>query len=234
MAWLTGMVWYTQAVFQALQLALTLNPQALQVIEKNLVAGQATRADSVVLGILFLAGVSTLIGQAVVLFASRVKPRRFFFSLGLNGLLFILLYLTWGTTIWVIGNLLFTFKADYLGVARLVALSVAPLIFGFMILIPYLGQTIERLLYAWSFLILLGVTESTFHVGILRALVCLSLSWALMALLAVTLGRPVIALRNLLWHRLVGSPIDATAQDILLIVARENLQDENSRGDAAC
>ena len=61
----------------------------------------------IVVGIVFLGGASTLLGQSVVLFLNRVRKGRFFFSLVVNGLLYLLQFTVWGIVICVVARFLF-------------------------------------------------------------------------------------------------------------------------------
>lgn len=98
----------------------------------------------------------------------------------------------------------------------LVGMSTAPLVFGFLILIPYLGPAIGKVLSVWQLLIMTTAVEYAFQVGFIQAAVCVGLSWLLMLLLSNTIGRPVVALRNLIYRKVTGSDLDSTTQDILL------------------
>jgi hypothetical protein len=106
-------------------------------------------------------------------------------------------------------------------VLRLVALGAAPFIFGFLILMPYLGLMVARILYVWSFLIVLRAVEFTYQIDFWPAVICVGLSWLLMLGLSHTIGKPIVALRNRAWNKLVGSPMYGNAQDILLTFSRE-------------
>jgi hypothetical protein len=65
---------YLEHLFLAIRYALTLEPRLFEVVLRN------PSANSVVLGIVFLARASTLLAQSVVLFVNRVRRGRFVFS----------------------------------------------------------------------------------------------------------------------------------------------------------
>lgn len=198
------------ALWAVVRLSLRFSPELLQAVETYRQSGW------LILAVALLAGASQLLGQSVVLFINRVKPGRFVFTLILNGVLFALSLIVWATTIWLVGLWLFEVDRTWGTVVRLVSLGSAPYIFGFFILIPYLGPFVAKVLTVWSFLIVLAATAFTFEVGLLSGIVCVGLGWLLMVLLTNTIGRPVVAARNWIWHRITGSALDATAQDILL------------------
>lgn len=207
---IASIIRYFEALFAVIWHALTLDPLLYDFVAKQPLAGY------LVLGVVFLGGASVLLGQSAVLFINRVRRGRFFFSLGLNGIMYVISYFVWGLTITLIGRLLFEFEPEYGAIVRMVGLSTAPLIFGFFILIPWMGPFIGRVLNVWGFLILVSVVQYGFHVGLISALVCVGLGWLAMMLLNNLIGRPIIAVRNKMWQKVAGSSLDASAQDLLL------------------
>jgi hypothetical protein len=155
---------YFDYLFRVIHYALTLNPDLYNTVATN------PRSSWLVLGVVFLGGASVLLGQSVVLFVNRVRRGRFLFSLALNGVMYIISYFVWGVTIAVVGHLLFDFNPGPWAIVRMVGLSTAPLIFGFFILIPWMGPFIGRILNVWGFLILVSVVEFGFQVGLIGAL----------------------------------------------------------------
>jgi len=196
-------------------LALSFSPDLLQRVETYPESGR------LILTVALLAGISLLLGQSVVLFLNRVKPGRFVTSLIVNGVLYALSLAVWGMTIWLAGSILFEVNQPLGTVIRLIGLGSAPFIFGFLILMPYLGPFVARVLYVWSFLIILRAVEFTYQVSFWPAVICVGLGWLLMLLLSRTIGKPVVALRNWVWHKLIGSPLSGSAQEILLTFAAE-------------
>lgn len=131
---------YFDHLFQVIRYALTLDPRLYEHVAMN------PRSSWLVLGVVFLGGASVLLGQSVVLFVNRVRRGRFLFSLALNGVMYVISYFVWGVTIAVMGRFLFEFNPGTWAIVRMVGLSTAPLIFGFFILIPWLGPFIGRIL----------------------------------------------------------------------------------------
>jgi hypothetical protein len=58
--------------------------------------------------------------------------------------------------------------------------------------------------------------------------VVVSMGWLLMMLLSNTTGKPVVALRNVLFRKAVGTSLDATTRDILTAFAGES-EDERTK-----
>lgn len=205
---------YIDQLFQVISHALRMDPRLYEIVSTN------RNSTWLVLGVVFLAGASTLLGQSVVLFVNRVRRGRFIMSLVLNGIIYIVSYFVWGVTIALIGLLIFPTELNGWSVVRMVGLSTAPLIFGFFILIPWMGPFIGKILNIWGFLILVTVVEFGFQVGLWRALIVVGIGWLLMTLLTNLIGKPVIALRNRVWHMVAGTTLDADTQDLLLQFSR--------------
>lgn len=201
---------YFDYLFQVIRYALTLDPRLYGFVAAN------PRSSWLVLGVVFLAGASVLLGQSAVLFVNRVRRGRFLFSLLLNGIMYVISYFIWGVTISLIGRFLFEFDPGPWPIVRMVGLSTAPLIFGFFILIPWMGPFIGKILNIWGFLILVSVVQFGFQVGLIGALVTVGLGWLAMMLLNNLVGKPIVAIRNRIWQKVAGSTLDATAQDLLL------------------
>ncbi len=214
MEMIQGFFTYINQLFQVIGHALRMDPRLFEIVSAN------PNSRWLVLGVVFLAGMSTLLGQSVVLFVNRVRRGRFAMSLVLNGFIYIVSYFVWGVTIALIGLLIFPSSPDGWAIVRMVGLSTAPLIFGFFILIPWMGPFIGKILNIWGFLILVSVVEFGFQVGLWRALIVVGIGWLLMTLLTNFIGKPVIALRNKIWHMVAGTSLDADTQDLLLQFSR--------------
>lgn len=205
-----GFLTYIDYLFQVINYALRLDPRLYEFVSST------PESRWLVFGVVFLAGASTLLGQSVVLFVNRVRRGRFVMSLVFNGFMYIISYFVWGVTIALVGRLIFPNEPDTWAVVRMVGLSTAPLIFGFFILIPWMGPFIGKILNIWGFLILVSVVEFGFQVGLVRALVVVGIGWLIMMLLNNFVGRPIVALRNRLWNMIAGTSLDADTQDLLL------------------
>jgi hypothetical protein len=202
---------YFALVFEAIGYALWLDPRAYYEVILH------PEGAVIVRGIVFLAGMSMLLGQSLILFVNRVRRGRFVLSLVINGIVFLITYAVWGIFIALIAWLMFDVDVvELVIVLFLVGLSTAPLVFGFLILIPYMGPAIGKLLNVWQLLIMTAAVQFTFDVGFIQAAVCVGLSWLLMLIVSNTIGIPVVKLRNAIYRKVTGSDLDATTQDILL------------------
>jgi hypothetical protein len=197
-------------VWNGIGAAMRLDPRVHEIVETS------PGSSWIILTIALLGGASLLLGQSVILFVNRVKPGRFALSLLLNGIIFTVSLLIWAIAIWLIGWLLFDEPPQLRVVMRMVGLGAAPYVFGFLVLMPYAGNAIGRILAVWSFLVVLSGINYLYPHGFTVALICVGLGWILVTLLSRFAGKPVIALRNRLWHRITGSSLEASVQDVLL------------------
>ncbi|MCL4857819.1 MAG: YIP1 family protein [Caldilineaceae bacterium] len=216
---------YLWSVWRAIQLGLRLQPDVVQIAETH------PNATWIAFGVVMVAGVSVLLGQSVILFLNQVRPGRFIMSLVSNGVLLVVGWVVWSATVWGTGQWLFTEQPDFAVVLRLTGLSYAPLVYGFLILMPYLGPFVQRLLYAWSLIIALRAVAFAFQVGFWPALLCVGLGWLLLMLLTATIGRPIVTVRNWVWHRITGTPMDASAHELLRQFAIEKSSPSTTKRD---
>ena len=216
---------YLWSVWQAIQLGLRLQPDVVQIAETYPNAGW------IAFGVVMVAGISLLLGQSVILFVNQVTPGRFVVSLVSNGILLVVGWIFWSVTVWVIGSWFLEEQPEFVLVTRLIGLSYAPLVYGFLILMPYLGPFVQRLLYAWSFLIALRVVEFSFQVGFWPALFCVGVGWLLLMLLTSTVGRPLVAVRNWAWHRITKTEMGTPVHTLLKQFALDQSAPPASKGD---
>jgi hypothetical protein len=142
--------------------------------------------------IVLLAGLSEAIGQIVVLFANEVKPRRMVMSLVLSAFLFLGGYVLWVASIWLIAVILFRPDTSPINVIRAVGLGYAPLLFGFLGVLPYFGGGILNLLYFWGFTAIVSAVSVTMGLTTLQA-VLVSVGGGLLILrLRATMGKPLV------------------------------------------
>lgn len=191
--------------------ALTFNQKIYEVVS------QYPHSSWVLAGIVVLAGGSTLIGQSAVLFLNRVRRGRFFISIITSGFMLLVTYTVWGLIIALTASVLFDENPGIWTIVRLVALSTAPLVFGFLILIPWMGPFVGKVLNIWSGLILINIIQYEFQsAGFWGALTCVAIGWLISMGLERLVGKPLVALRNRMFQSITGSSMDASARDILM------------------
>lgn len=170
--------------------ALTLNPDAFRSVPNT------TGANMLTLTILFLAGVSEMLGQSVVLLANKVTRRRFVNSLALSGAIFIFGAIVSMSSVWLIGTLAFHADRPVIDVIRQVSLGYAPLLLSFFILLPYMGTFVGHGLEIWSLLAILLAVQVALHLHLWQAVICALVGWAIIRAVKYFLGRPTLALQR--------------------------------------
>lgn len=206
--------------------AMRLNPRAFEYV----MAGNGS--GWVILAIAILGGASLLLGQSVILFVNKVSPGRFLISLLMNGVVFTLSLMVWALAIWLTSKLLFPNEIPFLTVLRLVGLGAAPYVFGFLVLLPYAGNLIGKVLSVWSFLVVLAGLTTLAAGNFGAALICTVIGWVLITVMSATVGRPIINARNRVWKRLTGADMDVSVQDILTQFATDDRTPPTPKGGA--
>ncbi len=138
------------------------------------------------------AGLSTAVGQSVVLFAVRVSPRRFVASLALQVLIFVAAFFVWALSIALVARLGFDGVRPLGDVIAVVGLAYAPQLLGAFALMPYFGAPLQTLLSAWTLLATVVATAAAFGLGLPSAIACAAGGWLVTQLGQRTVGRPVV------------------------------------------
>jgi hypothetical protein len=142
-----------------------------------------------------------------VLFASRVKKRRFVFSLVFSALVYTFSFFFLSLCVWLVARFIFGLEAPFDVIVRTVGLGYAPYLFSFFVLAPYFGNPISVVLSLWSLLAInLGLT-TVLGLGLSQTLLCTLLGWALVQLLQRTIGRPLVGGVRWLRRRVAGAPV---------------------------
>lgn len=159
------------------------------------------------LWVLAAAGLSSTLGQSVVLFANRVPPGRFAASLLLSTALFVVTTLLWATSLSLVAEHLFDRSRPLATAVRTVGLAHAPQLFGVVALLPYFGTGVSVLLSVWTFLAIGVGGTVTFDLPLPAALAGAMLGWLALQLLQRTVGRPLVALTRRLRGWTAGRPL---------------------------
>ena len=100
--------------------------------------------------IVLLAGLSQTFGQSVMLFINRVRPLRFFLSIAIAAVIFVFNYNFWVLSTWLVARWLFGVDLTLVETIKTLGFSYAPLLFGFLMVIPYFGMPILIVLSIWT------------------------------------------------------------------------------------
>jgi hypothetical protein len=212
------------AILAAIGGALTLNRDTFVVLRDD------PPSIIPVLIVLLLAGVSLTIGQSVVLFANRIRPRWFLVALLGSAVGFSVRLFLWGVTIALICDHVLQVSAPPRLILLAVSLGQVPYLLGFLVLLPYLGMLLRRLLDAYALVIVVAGLAAMLEISVPRALAAAALGWALQALAAALIQRPLAGVPPWLWDatapqraaarvdqlplKLPGGPDAATAREI--------------------
>jgi len=198
-----------QELFSLIGAALSLNRGALPA------AYDAPYVMRSALLIAFLGGVSLTLGQSAVLFANQVTPRRFALLLFGGALAYVLGLVVWGATIWLVATYGLRQPVSLEAVLFAVCVGEAPMLFGVLVLLPYLGTGIHRILDVYSLLVVVVALSALMGVRLWEALLAAGLGWALRALLTTLLERPLGGVQLWLWRAASGQSTRIDLADAL-------------------
>ncbi|WAL59928.1 YIP1 family protein [Thermocoleostomius sinensis] len=193
----TGLVQFWSLV----QEANALNPDAFRAIEVH------PAGILLAITVILLVGLSQSIGQGIVLFLNQVKPIRFVLSLGIAAILFVFSVAFWVLSVWVVSHLLYGVDVSFLKVFRVLGLSYAPLLWSFLVAIPYLGVPINVVLSVWSLLAFVrgfSVVTELDRWQVLGSAIC---GWVVFQIMQRTIGRPAITLGHWVSSSVAGVPL---------------------------
>ncbi len=194
---------------------LRLDPDVFQAVLDSSITGILS------LIILFLAGLSDTIGHSVILFANRVPRRRFLLAIVMESLVFVAGVFFWAGSIWLMADLIYGAKQEYGYVVRTVGLGYAPLLFGFLILLPYLGNILFIALRVWVLLAVLVGVSVAYDFGLWPAMICSVSGWFLLTFLERLPFLRVQRIDNFLWRVSTGRPEELSSQEAVDLYMRE-------------
>ncbi|MEG3439060.1 hypothetical protein V0288_18185 [Pannus brasiliensis CCIBt3594] len=176
------------------------------------------------LGIVFGAGLSLAIAEAIILFINRVKPLRFVLSLLISAVLFAFGYLFLVSSTWLIDFLPGTLKISFPVLLKVFGISFAPLLFGFLGAIPYLGVPLLSLLSIWHLLALVVGFAAVKSTSLGTAFSYVALGWLILQILQRTLGQPIANLGKIVIDRVAGVSIVRGREEIVRLLQDNFLQ----------
>jgi hypothetical protein len=194
---------------------LRLNPGAYQTALQS--------PDSIQLGltVLFLGGLSITLGQSVVLFANRVSRSRFVLSLVAAALLLAAGVGFWALSIWAIASFVLNGQRPYREVLTVVGLSYAPFLFGFLVLLPYLGNILDNVLHIWVFLATLVGVAVLFGFSLWQALLCCLMGWVLLEVVSRFATQAIEAAEDWVWRISTGTPAEHEMETLVEAFVRQ-------------
>lgn len=198
--------------WQLVQGATVLNPEAFRLIET------LPNGTKVALYVLLLAGLSQAGAQSIVLFVNQVKPIRFVLSLGIAAILFVISTAFWVLSVWTVSHVLYGADTAFLTVLRVLGLAYAPLLWSFLVAMPYLGVPIGVVLSIWSLLSFVRGFDFVTGLGRWQALWCAILGWIVFQIIQRTIGRPAAAFGKWLSNSVAGKPLVTNIQELEQVI----------------
>lgn len=204
---ITTLAGFLDTIWILIREILKLNPAAFEVVLAS------PDVELLSLAILVLAELSMVIGQSVVLFANRIPRGRFIFSLMMSALGLVMGVIFWAFTIWALSAWLFDQQRPFTSVLLVVSLSQVPLLFGFLILLPYLGNIIHAVLRIWTLLALLTGVMVLFNYNLWTAIICTLLGWLSIEL--INRLQIIQTLERWLWRTITHTPKQRDTEEIV-------------------
>ncbi len=169
-------------------------------------------AAAAALAIVLAAGLSEAVAQSIVLFANRVKPARFLFSLLVDAVLFTFGYGFVVLSTWAVCRLPGTPHIAFGDLALVLAMSYAPMLFAFLGALPYLGSRLLSGLRVWHFLAMVVGVAALGRVDVFAAATYVFLGWLVMVVAQRSFGKPIVSLATRILDAVAGVSIVDDAQ----------------------
>jgi len=141
--------------------------------------------------VVLLAGLSQTFGQSVMLFINRVRPLRFILSVAIAAVIFVFNYNFWVLSTWLVARWLFGSDLLLTEIIKTLGFSYAPLLLGFLMVIPYFGMPILVVLSIWTLMAIatgLGVIS---NLGIWQAFECCLGGWIVLQISQRIVGKAI-------------------------------------------
>ena len=146
--------------------------------------------------IILLAGLSQTFGQSVMLFANRVRPLRFILSIAIAAVIFVFNYNFWVLSTWIVAKWIFGVNLTLVAIIKTLGFSYAPLLLGFLIVIPYFGMPILIVLSIWTLMAIATGLGAISHLGLWQAFECCLGGWLVMQVSQRIFGKAIAQITN--------------------------------------
>ncbi|NOX63738.1 MAG: hypothetical protein GXP42_17575 [Chloroflexi bacterium] len=166
------------------------------------------------LSALFISGISITLGQSVILFANQVGRIRFALSVVASALTLIVGVFFWALSIWAVLEFVVGVHRPIREAFIIVAAGHAPLFFGFLVLLPYLGRIIHIVLRVWTFLAVWVGVMTVYQTPAFMGLISVLLGWLLLEI--ITHFLPLLDdFEDWLWQLATGKRTMRSAQEMV-------------------
>jgi hypothetical protein len=174
---------FVQDILRAIWGSLTLDPAVFEIVL------DARRAWVISLTVLVLAAASHFIGQTVVLQINGVPRASRLKALALGSLQQIGGFFLWMFAIWLIATVIFRADQDLTVAFRVLAIAYAPMVLGFVVLVPFAGPWLFQGLRMWTVLAVIVATSVAFAMSPRAAAICAIVGWIGQYFLTQLIGR---------------------------------------------
>ncbi|MEM8630007.1 MAG: hypothetical protein AAGF74_02105 [Pseudomonadota bacterium] len=169
-------------------------------------AGATEELRRQTLVMLVVAGISRAIGTVAILALNQVHGKRYPLVFFVEGLVFAFAALAHALAAVAADWLFFENRVPDAQLFWIVALAHGPYLLGFLVLMPYFGEGIDRLLRLWSTLLIFFALHWAFgmpaHVAVLVAVA----GWLTYAVISAVIGRPFRGLAAAARRLAAGGP----------------------------
>jgi len=169
--------------------------------------------------VVLAAGLSLAIGQSIILFINQVKPIRFIFSLLINAVLFLFGFLFLVFSTWLITFLPWSgVNVSFAALIRVLGISYAPLLFGFLGALPYLGVPMLNVLSTWHLLAMVVGFGAIAGLSTTGAIGFVAFGWVVLQLLQWVVGQPIANLGRWIADKVAGVELVTDRRDVVEMV----------------
>ena len=154
-------------------------------------AGETKQLRLLTLLMLFMAGVSRALGSAAILSLNQMPVRRYPLVFAAEGIVFILTAAAFAISAVLVDLLVFSGEIPDTRLFWIVALAHSPILFGLLVMMPYLGEAIDRGLRLWTAVLVFFALHRGLEMPLHAAIGVALIGWLTFALLRVAFGRPV-------------------------------------------
>lgn len=168
--------------------------------------------------VVLMAGLSLEVGQAVILFINQVQPIRFVFSLLINAVLFTFGFLFLVLSTWLFTLLPWTTNVAFIPLLRVLGISYAPLLFGFLGALPYLGSPLLTVLSIWHLLAMVVGFGAIAQTSLSTSVWYVLIGWVVLQILQRVIGQPIANLGRFIANKVAGVELVRNRQELLELV----------------
>ncbi len=141
--------------------------------------------------VVLLAGLSQTFGQSVMLFINQVRPVRFLLSIAIAAVIFVFDYNFWVLSTWLVARWLFEANLSLVAVIETLGFSYAPLLLGFLMVIPYFGMPILVVLSIWTLMAIATGLGIISNLSIWQAFECCLGGWLVLQISQRVVGKEI-------------------------------------------